>query len=143
LFQYILVDEYQDTNHVQYRLLQLLAGEQRNLFVVGDDVQSIYGFRGSNIGNILNFEKDFPDCLVVKLEQNYRSTKHILSVADSVIRLNSEQKAKTLWTENPEGAKILIHEAGDERAEADFVVSTIIAQATGRAEEPHYEEAEE
>ncbi len=131
LFQYVLVDEYQDTNHAQYMFLKLLVEGHRNVFVVGDDAQSIYGFRGSNIGNILSFEKDYPDALVIKLEQNYRSTKHILSVADSVIRLNSEQKPKTLWTENPEGPKIHLHEAEDERAEASFVARKIVAAASG------------
>jgi DNA helicase-2/ATP-dependent DNA helicase PcrA len=88
IFRYVLVDEYQDTNHAQYMLLKLLAERHRNLFVVGDDAQSIYGFRGSNIGNILSFEKDYPDSVVVKLEQNYRSTKYILHVADSVSNLS-------------------------------------------------------
>ncbi|EKD46309.1 MAG: hypothetical protein ACD_68C00040G0001, partial [uncultured bacterium] len=109
-FQYVLVDEYQDTNHAQYSLLMLLAKKHRNLCVVGDDAQSIYGFRGADIRNILNFEKDFPECKVVKLEQNYRSSKNILAVANQVILANKSQKPKELWTENPAGrrAKVLI-----------------------------------
>ncbi len=139
LFQYVLVDEYQDTNHAQYMFLKLLVQNHRNIFVVGDDAQSIYGFRGSNIGNILSFEKDYPEALVIKLEQNYRSTKHILAVADSVIRLNSEQKPKKLWTENPNGPKIYLHEAEDERAEAVFVARKIVAAVTGTEDESAYE----
>jgi len=131
LFQYMLVDEYQDTNHAQYMFLKLLAKQSHNLFVVGDDAQSIYGFRGSNIGNILSFEKDYPESVVVKLEQNYRSTKHILSVADSVIKLNSEQKPKVLWTDNVDGAKIRLHEAEDERDEAVYVAKKIVSASTG------------
>lgn len=130
LFAYVLVDEYQDTNHAQYVLLQLLASH-RNLFVVGDDAQSIYGFRGSNIGNILSFEKDYPDALVVKLEQNYRSTKNILAVAEKVIAMNPEQKSKKLWTENERGPKIKVMEVESERAEGAFVARTIIKLATG------------
>lgn len=141
-FQYILVDEYQDTNPAQYLLLSLLA-QRRNLFVVGDDAQSIYGFRGSTITNILNFEKDFPEARVIKLEQNYRSTKNILAVADAVITLNPEQKPKTLWTQNDAGAKIWIEQTEDERAEARFVVSKIVRLAAGQGDEPEYEMDEE
>jgi DNA helicase-2/ATP-dependent DNA helicase PcrA len=140
LFKYVLVDEYQDTNHAQYMLLKLLVEQSRNLFVVGDDAQSIYGFRGSNIANILSFEKDYPESVVVKLEQNYRSTKHILHVADSVIKLNSEQKPKVLWTDNADGAKIRLHEAEDERDEAVYVAKKIVAAATGTSDsEVEYE----
>lgn len=131
LFQYILVDEYQDTNKAQYVLLHLLASHD-NLFVVGDDAQSIYGFRGSNIGNILSFENDHPNALVYKLEQNYRSTQHILAVADNVIALNSEQKPKKLWTQNEAGQKIYVYEAEDERDEGLFVAKKIINLASGK-----------
>ncbi|MCL5667182.1 MAG: UvrD-helicase domain-containing protein [Patescibacteria group bacterium] len=135
LFQYILVDEYQDTNHAQYVLLHLLAQKRHNLFVVGDDAQSIYGFRGSNIRNILNFEEDFPESKVIKLEQNYRSTRNILAAAQKVIEINPEQKQKTLWTENGEGAKVEVREVADELAEAQFVAKKIIDLSTGRADE--------
>ena len=137
LFKYILVDEYQDTNQAQYMLLYLLAvgsGENpgnRNLFVVGDDAQAIYGFRGSNLRNILNFEEHFPDCLVIKLEQNYRSTKNILAVAQEVIDLNPEQKKKELWTDNELGDKISLLEVEDEIEEAKFVAKTIVRKAGG------------
>ncbi len=138
-FSYILVDEYQDTNLAQYRLLQLLAA-RRNLFVVGDDAQSIYKFRGSDITNILNFEKDYPESLVVKLEQNYRSTKNILEAAQKVIELNPEQKFKTLWTENPRGEKIILTCEQDERAEAEFVARNIVKLASNEpAGELEYE----
>lgn len=129
LFKYILVDEYQDTNHAQYALLRLLA--DRDLFVVGDDAQAIYGFRGSNLRNILNFEQNFSDCLVVKLEQNYRSTKNILAVAQEVIEMNPEQKKKELWTENEQGRKIKVIEVEDEMEEAKFVAKAIIKSASG------------
>jgi DNA helicase II / ATP-dependent DNA helicase PcrA len=142
LFQYILVDEYQDTNQAQYAFLYMLASH-RNLFVVGDDAQSIYGFRGSNIRNILNFENDYPEAQVIKLEQNYRSTKNILAVAQKVIELNKEQKPKTLWTENPDGKKIIIEEAVDGRAEALFVARQIVRLSTGQSEEVDYEPEEE
>lgn len=133
-WQYILVDEYQDTNQAQYMFLHLLAKHQ-NLFVVGDDAQSIYGFRGSNIANILNFEKDFKDALVIKLEQNYRSSQNILTAAQKVIELNSQQKPKTLWTENPAGDKVVVKEVFDGRAEAIFVAKKIIDLATGQDQE--------
>lgn len=129
LWPYVLVDEYQDTNQAQYTFLHLLANKG-NLFVVGDDAQSIYGFRGSNIANILNFEKDFPKSTVIKLEQNYRSTKNILAAAQKVIELNSEQKPKTLWTNNSEGDKVVIEEVYDGRAEAMFVAKNIVRLAT-------------
>ncbi len=146
LFQYILVDEYQDTNHAQYALLHLLAAEHHNLFVVGDDAQSIYGFRGSNIRNILNFEQDFPEARVVKLEQNYRSSKNILAASQKVIELNREQKQKILWTENQEGKKVEVHELEDETDEAAFVAKTIIRMAAtaeaGRGQIPQDQENE-
>jgi DNA helicase-2/ATP-dependent DNA helicase PcrA len=131
IFQYILVDEYQDTNHAQYVFLYLLAEEHHNLFVVGDDAQSIYGFRGSNIRNILNFEEDFSETLVIKLEQNYRSSKNILAVAQKVIELNKDQKQKTLWTENDHGTKVVVEELEDERDEAVFVARNIIKSVSG------------
>lgn len=140
-FAYVLVDEYQDTNPAQYLLLSLLAAHH-NLFVVGDDAQSIYGFRGSSIANILNFESEFSDARVFKLEQNYRSTKNILAVAESIIALNTEQKAKTLWTENEIGPKIIVRECDNERDEAGFVVRSIVKHATGQSiesEELEYE----
>lgn len=130
-WQYILVDEYQDTNQAQYMFLHLLSAKSRNLFVVGDDAQSIYGFRGSNIANILNFEKDFSDSLVVKLEQNYRSSKNILAAAQKVIELNSEQKPKTLWTDNDHGSKVVVEEVYDGRAEAIYVAQKIVDIAGG------------
>ncbi len=128
-FTYILVDEYQDTNQAQYLLLSLLA-THRNIFVVGDDAQSIYKFRGSDITNILNFEKDYPEGLNIKLEQNYRSTKNILEAAQKVIEMNPEQKAKTLWTQNPQGEKIILTCEQDERAEAEFVARNIVRLAS-------------
>ncbi len=124
-FRQILVDEYQDTNTVQYRWLELLAGERRNLTVVGDPDQSIYGFRGADIHNILSFEQQFPDARVVKLEQNYRSTQTILDAANAVIANNRGRKEKELWTELGEGDPIHIRELDDEHAEARFVAGEI------------------
>jgi DNA helicase II / ATP-dependent DNA helicase PcrA len=124
-FRHVLVDEYQDTNHVQYRWLQLLTGEHRNLMVVGDDAQSIYGFRGADIANILNFQDAFPDAHVVKLEQNYRSTQTILDAANAVIRNNRGQTPKSLWTELGQGDPIKVRELDDEHAEARFVTGEI------------------
>lgn len=124
-FRHVLVDEYQDTNHVQYRWLQLIAGEHRNLAVVGDDSQSIYGFRGADIRNILDFEDDFPDAKVVKLEQNYRSTQTILDAANAVIRNNRGQREKELWTDLGIGDPIKVRELDDEHAEARFVAGEI------------------
>ena len=124
-FRYLLVDEYQDTNHAQYRLLQLLAGEHRNLMVVGDDDQSIYGFRGADIRNILDFEDDYPDAVTVRLEQNYRSTQMILDAANAVISNNRGRMGKELWTDVGEGDRIKIRECDDEHAEARFVVAEI------------------
>lgn len=120
-FRYIFVDEYQDTNHAQYTLIKLLAAKYRNICVVGDDDQSIYRWRGADIQNILNFEKDYPEAKVVKLEQNYRSTQVILDAAYSVIKSNSERKDKRLWTEKKGGAKIDYFTAIDEEEEAFFV----------------------
>ena len=136
-FRHVLVDEYQDTNAAQYRWLQLLAGEHRNLAVVGDDAQSIYGFRGADISNILDFEETFPDAHVIKLEQNYRSTQTILSSANAVIAHNREQKPKALWTEEGDGEKIKIRELDDDRAEARYVVGEIqrlLDEGASRAE---------
>ncbi|EJY53738.1 ATP-dependent DNA helicase PcrA [Enterococcus faecium 503] len=121
-FHYIHVDEYQDTNHAQYTLVNLLAGRFRNLCVVGDADQSIYGWRGADMQNILDLEKDYPDAAVILLEQNYRSTKNILSAANQVIENNSNRKPKNLWTENKEGNKITYYRADNERDETRFIV---------------------
>ena len=136
-FSYILVDEYQDTNAAQYLFLTLLA-THRNIFVVGDDAQSIYKFRGSDITNILNFEKDYPEGLLIKLEQNYRSTKNILDAAQKVIELNPQQKQKTLWTNNEQGEKIILTCEDDERGEAEFVARTIISLSTNQPGDLEY-----
>ncbi len=133
LFRVILVDEYQDTNAVQYRWLQLLAGERRNLTVVGDPDQSVYGFRGADIQNILSFETEFPDATVVKLEQNYRSTQTILDAANAVISHNRGRKEKELWTELGEGDPIHIRELDDEHAEGRFVAGEIERLVDGGA----------
>ncbi len=136
-FRHVMVDEYQDTNHAQYRWLQLLAGEHRNLMVVGDDAQSIYGFRGADIRNILEFEDSFPDAHVVKLEQNYRSTQTILDAANAVIRNNRGQKPKSLWTKLGQGDPIKIRELDDEHAEARFVageLQRLVDEGVSRAE---------
>ncbi|HEY8344467.1 MAG TPA: DNA helicase PcrA [Bacillota bacterium] len=124
-FRYILIDEYQDTNHAQYNLVKLLAAKYRNLCVVGDDDQSIYSFRCADIRNILEFEKDYPEVMIVKLEQNYRSTQKILQAANEVIRNNSYRKAKTLWTENEPGDPATLYQAADEREEARWVTQEI------------------
>lgn len=133
-FKYIMVDEYQDTNYSQYRLISLLAKQHKNICVVGDDDQSIYSWRGADIGNILNFEKDFPGAKVIKLEQNYRSTQTILDAANSVIKNNFARKSKKLWTENAAGSPVIYYNALDERGEADFIMSEIerIAAQEGR-----------
>ncbi len=123
--RYLLVDEYQDTNPAQYELIHLLAQQHRNLCVVGDDDQSIYKFRGATIENILSFEDEFPECRVIRLEQNYRSTKQILKAANSVIRNNESRKEKTLWTDLAEGDKVHWYQAGDQNAEAQYVTETI------------------
>ena len=124
-FRYIMVDEYQDTNTVQFKFISLLARKYRNLCVVGDDDQSIYKFRGANIQNILSFEKVFEDAKVIKLEQNYRSTENILNAANGVIRHNFGRKAKTLWTENGEGEKLQFHQFDSGYDEADYIVRDI------------------
>jgi DNA helicase-2/ATP-dependent DNA helicase PcrA len=124
-FQWILVDEYQDTNPVQYHLVRLLAGERRNLCVVGDDDQSIYSWRGADIRNIMEFEKDFPGVKIVRLEQNYRSTATILAAAGEVVKQNFGRKGKTLWTENPQGEKIRYERVESDREEARFVIREI------------------
>ena len=124
-FRYIMVDEYQDTNPVQFRLVSLLAGKYRNLCVVGDDDQSIYKFRGANIRNILDFEKEFSDAKVIKLEQNYRSVGNVLEVANSVIRNNKGRKEKTLWTDNEKGEKIRLRQFDTAYDEAQFIAEDI------------------
>lgn len=129
-FRYIMVDEYQDTNRAQYVLVKLLAGRHRNLCVVGDDDQSIYGWRGADIRNILEFEKDYPDARVIKLEQNYRSTRVILDAANSVISHNRGRKPKRLWTRRSEGEKLKVYSALDEHAEAYFIADTVQELAT-------------
>ena len=124
-FRYIMVDEYQDTNTVQFKLVSLLAGKYRNLCVVGDDDQSIYKFRGANIRNILDFEKEYPDAKVIKLEQNYRSTENILNAANGVISNNRGRKDKTLWTANGEGEKIGLRQFDTAYDEAEFIAEDI------------------
>jgi len=124
-FRYILIDEYQDTNKAQYRLIRLLVGAHKNLVVVGDDDQSIYGWRGADITNILTFQKDFPNARITKLEQNYRSTANILGVASSVIRNNKNRMDKTIWTSNEAGGKITVLELDDEILEAAWVARRI------------------
>ena len=120
-FKYILVDEYQDTNEAQYILIKMLSSKYQNICVVGDIDQSIYGFRGANYRNILNFEKDYPKADIVKLEENYRSTANILNVANDIIKNNKKRKEKILWTKNEEGLKIKYHRAYDEKDEAHYV----------------------
>ena len=136
-FQYIMVDEYQDTNGAQYEFIKLLAAKHKNLCVVGDDDQSIYGWRGADISNILNFEKDYPSAKVIKLEQNYRSKGNILSAANVVIANNNYRKDKALRTEQEAGSKIKIYRSFDDRAEGDFVSKTIadIKHKEGRKNE--------
>lgn len=138
-FRYVLVDEYQDTNQAQYLLLKMLVSRHRNLFVVGDDAQSIYGFRGANMQNILNFQKDYPKAAVIMLEQNYRSTQNILDAATGVIRLNDSPYDKKLWTNNHPGEKIKLYEAVDETDESEFVIRQILARSSA----PQYEQSEE
>jgi DNA helicase-2/ATP-dependent DNA helicase PcrA len=124
-FRYILVDEYQDTNHAQYRIIRLLASEHRNLCVVGDDDQSIYGWRGADLSNILSFERDYPDCVLVKLEENYRSTQSILKAAGLVIDKNTARKGKRLWTQREMGEKLTYIESPDETHEAAMICQMI------------------
>ena len=124
-FKYILVDEYQDTNEAQYILIKMLSKKYQNICVVGDLDQSIYGFRGANFRNILNFEKDYPDAKVIPLEENYRSTGNILNVANDIIKHNKQRKEKNLWTKNDSGPKIRYHRAYDEKDEANYVMEEI------------------
>ncbi len=124
-WKYVHIDEYQDTNHAQYRLARLLASRHKNLCVVGDDAQSIYAFRGADIGNILSFQRDYPEAETVRLEQNYRSTQRILQLADSIIKHNKDQLEKTLWTENAEGDYVLLMEALSEKDEAQKIERAI------------------
>ena len=131
-FRYVLVDEYQDTNHMQYLLTSLLAGGRENICVVGDDDQSIYRFRGATIENILNFEKQYKGARAIRLEQNYRSTQSILNAANAVIAHNLGRKGKQLWTANGQGDPITVFEASDEGAEANFVAGKIIAGSQGK-----------
>ena len=127
-FEHLLIDEYQDTNHAQYLLVQQLAKKYRNICAVGDDDQSIYGWRGADISNILDFEKDYPEAKTVRLEQNYRSTKTILRAAGSVVENNSERKGKTLWTENTDGNKLFAAHLTDEQDEAAWIRGRILQE---------------
>ena len=131
LWRHVLVDEYQDTNRAQYRIIRLLTSEHRNVCVVGDPDQSIYKWRGADINNILDFEKDFPGTRVVRLEENYRSTQRILAVAAAVIDNNLQRKEKTLWTKNPEGEPIAVYRGWDEHEEANFVAQGILKVRAG------------
>ncbi len=124
-FKYILIDEYQDTNEAQYTFVKMLSAKYKNICVVGDNDQSIYSFRGANYHNILNFEKDYPDCKVIMLEKNYRSTKNILNAANGIIKNNKERKDKNLWTDNDTGSKVKYHRAYDEKDEAFYVGNQI------------------
>ena len=126
-FRYVLVDEYQDTNKAQYEMIRMLTSDSRNLCVVGDDDQSIYGWRGADIRNILDFEKDYPDATVIKLEQNYRSTENILDAANQVIAKNEKRKDKKLWTENSEGERIHVYCASDEHDESMWIAKEILS----------------
>jgi len=133
-FRYILVDEYQDTNHAQYVFINLLAERYRNLCVVGDDDQSVYGWRGANVQNILDFERDYPEARVFKLEQNYRSTQKILEAANEVVSHNCHRKEKKLWTENAAGDQIVLYQASDEHDESRYIASKIreLSDSEGR-----------
>lgn len=132
-FRYLLVDEYQDTNHTQYELIRLLSARQRNLCVVGDVDQSIYSFRNADFRIILQFQQDWPDATVIKLEENYRSTRTILDAANHLIRYNEERFEKNLWTKNPPGDAIAVYEASDERDEAEYVLMQIRKRREGRS----------
>ena len=132
-FKYVLIDEYQDTNHLQYLLARLLAGGYENICVVGDDDQSIYRFRGANIENILNFEKQYDACRTIRLEQNYRSTQNILDAANTVIKNNTGRTGKTLWTQAGAGDKVLVKTVFSESDEASFVAGKIL-ESYGRGE---------
>lgn len=136
LWRYILVDEYQDTSRDQYQFISLLAEKSKNLFCIGDDAQAIYQFRRADIRNILNFQKDYPNAKIVMLEQNYRSTKSIITAASHLITNNKNQMSKELWTDNKEGDKILVKELLNERQEASFVVSTA-RELVGREKKPN------
>ncbi|MGL5052606.1 MAG: ATP-dependent helicase [Cetobacterium sp.] len=125
-FRYIMVDEYQDTNNIQYNIITKIASKYRNICVVGDENQSIYGFRGANIKNILDFEKEYKDALVVKLEENYRSTSAILTAANEIIRNNKTSKDKNLWTKKPQGELITIKECMDGRSEVNYIIEEIV-----------------
>ena len=127
-FREILVDEFQDTNSLQFTFLKLIKGPQSHIMAVGDDDQSIYGWRGADISNIMNFEQDYPDAKTIMLEQNYRSTKTILAAANAVIENNSHRKKKNLWTDNVQGDKITTYMASDERDEARFITESISKQ---------------
>jgi DNA helicase II / ATP-dependent DNA helicase PcrA len=131
-FKFILVDEFQDTNRAQYRVIQLLGNKYRNISVVGDDAQSIYSFRGADIRNILDFQKDFSDCQLFRLEQNYRSTKSIISVADQLIHFNKEQLKKNLWTANPLGEPVTIVQCSDDHEEGSKIVRAIQQESQRR-----------
>jgi DNA helicase-2/ATP-dependent DNA helicase PcrA len=136
-FLFVLVDEYQDTNHAQYRLLQLLVSDHRNIAVVGDDAQSVYGFRGADIRNILDFKDDFLDATVVKLEQNYRSTQTVLDAANAIISNNRDQMPKTLWTDLGDGDSIVLRTLDDEHSEARYVageIERLVDEGLSRAE---------
>lgn len=124
-FQYILVDEYQDTNHSQYLIVKALAAKYENICIVGDDAQSIYAFRGANIRNILNFQKDYPDTRLFKLEQNYRSTKTIVQAANSIIAKNKDQIKKNVWTDNDRGEKIVVHKSISDSDEGNYVATNV------------------
>ena len=133
-YEYVMVDEYQDTNNIQYQIITKIAKKHKNICVVGDEDQSIYGFRGANIRNILDFEKEYKDAMVVKLEQNYRSTQNILGAANSIIKLNETSRGKNLWTEKEKGHLIEIFSASDGRAEADYILQEVIkAKNNGRS----------
>ena len=134
-FKYIMIDEYQDTNAAQYQLVKLLTNDSNSIAVVGDDWQSVYSWRGADYRNILNFEKDYPNTKVIKLEQNYRSTKNILDAADAIIKHNKNQSDKTLWTDADKGAPVKAQSVRNEEAEGEFIVRTIQSNVNVRARE--------